>query len=214
MSKQRPDAWLLTSFLLLLLVSSALYGKAYLQARSTYQKAERFLQKGQLRKAIRSYAYTIRWYTPSNPYGRVAIDRLNKIGEQTYKRGNWSLALSTYQQLCGSLSAIRNIYQPYASKLEQCHKQLVTLITLLPSINNTQSQNDIKLSNQLLKQLQYPLQPNATYVYLGVFLFGFWIFLLMYSFRIWPSTNPRQRLSILMGLSGVWLLTLLSFTVA
>ncbi|HAA54421.1 MAG TPA: hypothetical protein DCE42_06675 [Myxococcales bacterium] len=193
----------------------SVYLKVYFQSRQEFQIAETHLSRGELRLAIRHYAYVVRWYTPGNRYVNVAIQRIKKLGEHAYKNGNWALALFAYQQLRNGISSTRHLFQPHSKVLEHCHERLSRLLSLVSGKVPFDADNDVPLKKSLLKMLrkEHPT-PSPWLSFAAALSFVLWLVSCGYILATWHHTPTRDRLYSMISSVGLALLWLLFLSVA
>ena len=204
--------FLISLFFAFSLLLSIVYIKVYLQARSEFQQAETLLKKTLLRRAIRHYSYTIKWYTPGNKYVIVAMSRIQRLSDHAYQQGNWSLATYGYQQLRDALKSIRSLYQPHQKILRFSQEKLAKLLTLLPGKNVSNPAHNEMISKKLLITLLDDPSPNFIYSFLSSLFFIFWflqIGLLLTFWNKFPIQKP-PKLAFISTLSSfiLWLIFL------
>lgn len=175
-------------------VLGATYLRSFLSARTTFAKAERLLNKGELEGAIRQYGRTLRWYTPGNRYTFVAAKRLLKISALSYQQGKWEQAIMALQHLRNALSSIRSFYQPYRSIQQRCQKELAEAFKHLTP-GKTQKQQ-IALKKQLLRLFQKEPKPNMRQTMLAAFAYLLWLVSMAVLLWFWARFSVTQRVGV------------------
>ena len=190
---------LLLLFLLLLFLLGVANLRVHMQCRAEFRKANHFLKKSRLKRAVRHYSHVIRWYTPFNRYTPVAIRRIHKIGKYAYDKGEWELALFCFQQLRNSLASLRSFYQPYKEGLDESHRYLALLFTNLPSqtARSPRMQRQHRLELQRTLQRSVPLHPASSWgIAISLLL---WVLGLL--IVLWAPGMPQWLARLLTGVS-------------
>lgn len=190
---QRNPSWLFWLFAFCF-VTSLIYLKVYSQARRSFQQAEKKLEAGAVLGAIRDYGLTVRWYTPGNPYVRVAVKRLLSIGEVAYRNGDWEQAISSFQHLRNALSSLRGVVQPYTPELEKSQKRLAEVMSYLPPPVVAQVPDRLKRQRAILKRLQEHELPSAVASLVAVLGYLLWLGSAGWLCWSWTQQTPTTRL--------------------
>jgi hypothetical protein len=207
---QRWPLWFLGAWFVL----SSVYLKVYLHARAEFRQAETRLRNGKVRAAVRRYGRAIRWYTPGNRYVKASVVRLSRIGELAFRRGDWEQATITFQHLCGALSSLKGIYQPYLSTLKTCRKHLSTVLSQLPPPGIQKGMTQDIRQKEILAVLQGSDAPSTIGSVLSLLGYILWLWCcgrLCWRWSMWSST--KRWVWGVVGVAG-FVLWLLGLTIA
>ncbi|MEM1009516.1 MAG: hypothetical protein AAGJ35_10975 [Myxococcota bacterium] len=191
---------LLFSVFAVVSITSVLYLKNYLHARTDFHQGEAALQNKKPRRSIRLYTRSIRWYTPGSRYVEKSIARSLKIAELSFEQGDWALALFAYQSLYNALSSIRSIYQPFMPEAVQCQHQLAILLALLPSSTARPASEREQLHQQLKQMLEHDPSPERLISGLGLLFCCACFLSICVLLWQWHALSTQQRLLLLVFL--------------
>ena len=100
----------------MLAVLSVLWFRVSWTSESEYKRAVSAHKSDRLTEAIDGYQLAIRNYTPFSHSAKDSVVRLRTLAEQARQDGNFTVALSAYRALRGSIRAIRGLARPYSDE--------------------------------------------------------------------------------------------------
>ncbi len=119
-----------------LVVASIAFSGSYLfvysNSKENFYLAEKEYSQKEIKRAIRFYNKSLRWYIPFNPYSKGALQRLTQLAKSNYLKGNWDRAFELYQECYSSIISIRSAFQPHLREYLEILSAITGQLSELP----------------------------------------------------------------------------------
>ncbi len=145
--------------ILIALIITSLFAKAYLTSRFEIKKADLLFEQSQWDESLMRYDRALRWRIPFIDTQERPAERMWAIAEIFEREGAWQKALDSYRLLRSGFYSTRGLGIPGPNWIDQCNEKIATLMIKGPQPFPRDSQAFAEKKQIALESLTRPKPP-------------------------------------------------------